>query len=100
MLTGTRPVCWAASLLQCLEHSWSATSQLLGVGLGGRTQCLMEVLGPSFLGWETMGSEQIVMVPSLLCTQEILGYHWELRTGLPSPCFPSEDPHARQEGEG
>lgn len=71
MLTGTRPVCWAASLL----HRWSATSQLLGVGVGGRTQCLMEVLSPSFLGWETMGSEQTVVVPRLLCTQEILGYH-------------------------
>ena len=42
----------------------------------------------------------IAMLPSLLCTQVPLMFQWELRTGVPSPLFPSGYPCTRQEGEG
>lgn len=71
-----------------VPHCWSARSTD-----GERTQSIMGVLSPCFLGWERVVSEKIFVVPSLLCTQEILGYHSKLRMGLPPVHDSPQDIH-------
>lgn len=53
-----------------------------------------------FSWWKTVESGAIAEVASLLCTQALPVYCWELGMRPPNPCLPLGCPHARQEGEG